>query len=72
MLVHSEVKDKLVKELKSTLQKFYFDDASISYDYGKIVNENRYDKLLGYLKKEKYYMVETTIGRVIYRAFSCG
>nr|MBA2561824.1 aldehyde dehydrogenase family protein [Chitinophagaceae bacterium] len=42
-----------VKELKSTLQKFYSDDASISYDYGKIINENRFDKLLGYLKEGK-------------------
>ncbi len=53
VLVHNKVKNDLVKELKSTLQKFYSDDASISYDYGKIINENRFDKLLGYLKEGK-------------------
>ena len=51
LLMHSSVKDKLVEKLKESIQQFYGADASTSYDYGKIINEKRFDKLIGYLNE---------------------
>lgn len=51
ILVHQSVKDELIKNLKSSIEKFYTTDASTSYDYGKIINEKRFDKLIGYLNE---------------------
>jgi aldehyde dehydrogenase (NAD+) len=49
ILVHQSVKEELVVKLKSTIEKFYTVDASASYDYGKIINEKRFEKLISYL-----------------------
>jgi aldehyde dehydrogenase (NAD+) len=51
LLVHESVKDKLVDKMKSLIEKFYTEDASASYDYGKIINEKRFDKLVSYLSQ---------------------
>jgi aldehyde dehydrogenase (NAD+) len=51
LLVHSSVKDKLVEKIKASIRQFYGDDAALSYDYGRIINEKRFDKLAGYLKE---------------------
>ncbi|MEP6928073.1 MAG: aldehyde dehydrogenase [Ginsengibacter sp.] len=55
ILVHQSVKNKLLNELKDSIQKFYTDEPSSSYEYGKIINETRFKKLLSYLKKEKIF-----------------
>lgn len=49
VLVHNSVKDKLVSELKLAIKQFFKDDAAGSYDYGKIINEKQFDRLVGYL-----------------------
>jgi aldehyde dehydrogenase (NAD+) len=49
LLVHNSVKDELIEKIKACIRKFYGTDASTSYDYGKIINEKRFDKLIGYL-----------------------
>lgn len=51
VLVHTSVKEKLVEKLKAMIQKFYGPDSSLSYDYGKIINERRFDKLVSYLSQ---------------------
>lgn len=51
VLVHESVKDELIAKLKSSIEKFYTADASNSYDYGKIINEKRFDTLVGYLNQ---------------------
>ncbi len=51
ILVQRSVKDELIRKLKSSIEKFYTTDASVSYDYGKIINEKRFDKLVSYLKE---------------------
>ena len=51
VLVHQSVKDELINKLKSSIEKFYTTDASTSYDYGKIINEKRFDKLISYLNE---------------------
>jgi aldehyde dehydrogenase (NAD+) len=51
VLVHASVKDKLVAHLKKEILRFYGQDPAASYDYGKIINEKRFDRLTGYLKE---------------------
>ena len=55
VLVQESVKEKLLIELKNAIRDFYSDDASSSNDYGKIINENRFKKLMTYLKKDKIF-----------------
>jgi aldehyde dehydrogenase (NAD+) len=51
ILVHTSVKEKLLKALIKAIKSFYGDDPGISYDYGKIINKKRFDKLLNYLQQ---------------------
>lgn len=51
VLVHESVKAELVEKLKSLIEKFYTADASDNYNYGKIINERRFDKLISYLSQ---------------------
>ena len=53
VLVHASVKEKFVNVLKEKISKFYGTDPSTSYDYGKIINERRFDKILEYMKDGK-------------------
>ncbi|HRO44858.1 aldehyde dehydrogenase [Agriterribacter sp.] len=50
ILVHASVKERLVEEMKKAIQAFYSDSA-LSYDYGKIINEKRFDVLVSYLQQ---------------------
>jgi len=56
LLVHASVKNDLLEKIKKEIHNFYGADAAASYDYGKIINEKRFDKLLSYL----------TQGRIVY------
>lgn len=49
LLVHYSVKDKLVEAIKQCIQWFYGNDAATSYEYGKIINEGQFDRLVSYL-----------------------
>jgi aldehyde dehydrogenase (NAD+) len=49
VLVHNSVKEKLIKALKETLVKFFSEDPSSDYSYGKIINEKQFHRLSGYL-----------------------
>ncbi len=51
VLVHSSVKEKLLKALIKSIKNFYGDDPGNSYDYGKIINKKRFDKLINYLQQ---------------------
>ena len=51
VLVHATVKDALTAAMKTVINNFYGDDAATSYDYGKIINEKRFDKLVSYLQQ---------------------
>lgn len=53
LLVHESIKEKLVIRMKSDIEKFYTKDPAQSYEYGKIINERRFDKLLTYLSQGK-------------------
>ena len=55
ILVHETVKKELLNELKNVIEKFYTNNAASSNDYGKIINENRFKKLLGYLNTDQIF-----------------
>lgn len=49
LLVHKSVKDELLNNIKKSIIAFYGEDPSTGYEYGKIINEKRFDKLVSYL-----------------------
>lgn len=49
ILVHQSKKQALVSELKTVIEKFYTTDASQSYNYGKIINERQWQRIVSYL-----------------------
>jgi len=49
VLVPSELKDKLIKELIIAIQSFYGADAEASEHYGKIINDKQWLRLTSYL-----------------------
>ncbi|MBO9683465.1 MAG: aldehyde dehydrogenase [Flavisolibacter sp.] len=56
ILVHQAVKEKFSEELKRCVQQFFSEDPSGSYNYGKIINEKQFNRLVNYLQH----------GRIVY------
>jgi aldehyde dehydrogenase (NAD+) len=53
ILVHNDVKENFISFLKKSISQFFSADASSSYDYSRIINVNRFDKLVSYLAEGK-------------------
>ena len=53
VLVHQSVKDELVNEMKAAIHDFFSADASSSHNYGKIINEAQFHRLVTYLQHGK-------------------
>jgi aldehyde dehydrogenase (NAD+) len=53
VLVHHSVKEKFIEELKRAVQQFFSEDPSASYNYGKIINEKQFNRLINYLQHGK-------------------
>lgn len=53
LLIHEKIKDDVLAALKKTITNFYTNNPSISEDYGKIINEKRFDTLIQYLQEGK-------------------
>jgi aldehyde dehydrogenase (NAD+) len=53
ILVHREVKEQLVKNLATTIKDFYGENPQESKDYGRIVNERQFDRLVSLLDERK-------------------
>jgi len=51
ILVHRAVKDELVSRLAAVIGEFYGAKPEESPDYGRIINEKRFDTLVGYLQQ---------------------
>ncbi len=51
VLVHASQKEALVVAIKKALWQFFGDEAKDSYDYGRIINEKQFDRLLNYLQQ---------------------
>ena len=49
LLVHTSIKGELINNIIRSIGKFYGNDTGNSYDYGRIINEKRFDKLVSYL-----------------------
>ena len=55
VLVQEKVRNQLLDALKAVIQEFYSNDPASSIDYGKIINERRFLKLVSYLKGESIF-----------------
>jgi aldehyde dehydrogenase (NAD+) len=53
VLVHQSIKERFVEELKKVVQQFFSEDPSASYNYGKIINEKQFNRLVNYLQQGK-------------------
>lgn len=51
LLVHEDVRERLLTGLRDTLFAFYGAKPEESYDYGKIIHEKRFDTLVSYLSQ---------------------
>ena len=49
VLVHEKNKVELVEELKKCIHSFFGEEESQSYNYGKIINEKQFDRIVNYL-----------------------
>jgi len=53
LLVHMAVKNRLLESIKKIIPLFYGEDTANSYEYGKIINGKRFDKLVSFLNDGK-------------------
>jgi len=53
VLVHQSVKETFISELKKRVQHFFSKDSSTSYNYGKIINQKEFNRLINYLQYGK-------------------
>ncbi|HEY0676632.1 MAG TPA: aldehyde dehydrogenase [Chitinophagaceae bacterium] len=51
VLVHSSKKDELIQNMKAALRSFFGDDPLVSYNYGKIINEKQFERLMSYMQQ---------------------
>lgn len=49
LLIHKSKKDVVIEGIKKSIKKFYGEHPHQSNDYGRIINENRFNKLCSYL-----------------------
>ena len=75
VLVHASKKEELIAALKRTIHDFFGDGPEDSYNYGKIINEKQFNRLINYLQqgtiiyggrthKEKLFMEPTVLDNV--------
>ncbi|MDO6434286.1 aldehyde dehydrogenase [Flavitalea sp. BT771] len=53
LLVHADVRDRLMHAMQETMLSFYGARPEESNDYAKIIHERRFDTLVGYLSEGK-------------------
>ena len=46
LLVHEKIADELLLAMRDTLKEFYGEDPKASQDYGRIINNNHYQRLI--------------------------
>lgn len=57
LLVHTDVKEELVKELLKVLRKFYGNNPQQSKDYGRMIHARHFDRLTAILEKESNHIL---------------
>ena len=60
IMVHADVKEKLLEKMKAYIQQFFGDNPFESQSYIRIINERNFDRLAGLIDKEKIYYGGTT------------
>lgn len=68
ILVHQSVKDSLVKALKNQLLSFYKGKPEKSEDYGRIVNEKQFQRLVSYIQQGRILEGGQTVAATRYIA----
>ncbi len=53
VLVHQLVKDDFIAAMKASIKEFFSEDAASDYNYGKIINERAFKRLLNLLQEGK-------------------
>jgi len=53
VLCDAAIKDKLVKEIKAQIRKQYGENSLENRNYGKIINEKHFDRILGLIDEKK-------------------
>jgi aldehyde dehydrogenase (NAD+) len=56
VLVHQDIKERFIELLKSNFNKMMGDNPQQSEDFGRIINQKRFKKLIGYLDKGNIIM----------------
>ena len=75
VLVHESKREQLTEALKKNMLKFFGEDAEQNYNYGKIINERQFTRLISYLSqgtilqggrtdKEKLFIEPTLLGDI--------
>jgi len=75
ILVHASVKEQLVESMKEKILQFFTEQPASSDEYGKIINEKQFNRLLSYLSNgtilhggdndiNRLYMGPTLLGNV--------
>ncbi|PFE01276.1 aldehyde dehydrogenase [Bacillus cereus] len=57
VIVHKSVKGKLISKMKEIITSFYGSDVLKSNDYGRIINERQFDRLISILEQDRNYIV---------------
>ncbi|MGG3523950.1 aldehyde dehydrogenase [Bacillus pseudomycoides] len=57
VIAHKSVKVKLISKMKEIITRFYGSDVSKSNDYGRIVNERQFDRLISILEKDQNHII---------------
>ena len=50
ILVHHSKKNELIEALKRSIENFFGTDAADSYNYGKIINQKQFNRIVNYLQ----------------------
>lgn len=53
VIVHSKVRTRFIEEYKKAVCRFYGEEPLENEDYGKIINQKHFERLLGLLQNEK-------------------
>lgn len=54
--VHSDIEEELKRALKKVINQFYSNDPKNSIDYGRIINERNFNRLIDLINKDKTYI----------------
>ena len=66
LLVHHSVKEKMLEALKNAIREFYTDRPIESYDFGRIINQKQFKRLMDYLQNANVFYGGTHNEEMLY------